>query len=187
MKLKSLTPLALAAVAAFGAPAVLAKSAINYNYVGIQYFNQDLDDAHCDQDGLDLNGSFAINREFFVRGSYADADGNHGCGSESLNLGVGYRWAFRGNADFYAVVGFDDISPDHGESDSGLVLAGGVRTFLTNELEGKLELAHHTVYDGDNEIRGGLVYFFDANLALTGDVSLGSDQTSFGVGIRYNF
>ncbi len=187
MKIKSLTQLAIAAAALFGAEAALAKSAINYDYVGIQYFNQDLDDAHCDQDGLDLNGSLAINREFFVRGSYADASGNHGCGSESLNLGVGYRWAFRGNADFYAVVGFDDISPDHGESDSGLVLAGGIRTFLTNELEGRLEVAHHTVYDGDNEIRGELVYFFDPRLALTGDVSLGSDQTSFGIGLRYNF
>lgn len=187
MKIKSLTLLALASAALVGAHTAAAKSAISYDYVGIQYFNQDLDDAHCDQDGVDLNGSFAINREFFVRGSYADTSGNHGCGSESLNLGVGYRWAFRGNADFYALVGFDDVSPDRGDSDSGLVLAGGIRSFLTNELEGRLELAHHTVYDGDNEIRGQLAYFFDPSLAVTGDVSLGSDQTSFGIGLRYNF
>src|SRR5437868_9829628 len=88
MKIKSLTQLAIASAALFGTDAVLAKSAINYDYVGVQYFNQDLDDAHCNQDGLELNGGLAINREFFVRGSYADADGNHGCGSESLNLGV---------------------------------------------------------------------------------------------------
>jgi hypothetical protein len=187
MKIRSLTQLAIASLALLGAETTLAKSAINYNYVGIQYFNQDLDDADCDQDGFDLNGSFAINKDFFVRGSYSDADGDGWCGAEALNFGAGYRWAFRGDADLYALVGFEDVSPDHGEDDDGLILAGGIRALLTNQLEGKLELAHHTVYDGDNEIRGGLVYSFDANLAVTGDVSLGSDQTAFGVGVRYNF
>lgn len=187
MKIRNLTQLALASAALFGAEAALAKSAINYNYVGIQYFNQDFDDADCDQDGLDINGSMAINRDFFVRGSYSDADGNRGCGAKALNFGVGYRWAFRGDSDIYALVGFEDISPDHGDDDDGLILAGGIRTLLTSQLEGKVELAHHTAYDGDNEIRGGLVYSFDSNLAVTGDVSLGSDQTAFGVGIRYNF
>lgn len=187
MKTTNLTKLLLASLTLLGAQAVSAKPTLNYDYAGLQYFNQDLDDYNCNQDGLSLNGSLEINKDFFARGSFTDASGNKGCGSQSLTIGAGYRALFRAQSSIYGVISFEDISPDHGRSDSGLILAGGIRTYLSNSLEGKIEVAHHTVYDGNNEISGGLVYWFDSQLAVTGDVSLGSDQTTLAVGVRLGF
>ena len=187
MKTTNLTKMLLASIALFGAQAASAKPTINYDYAGLQFFNQDLDDFNCNQNGLTLNGSLELSKDFFARGSFTDANGNKGCGSQNLTIGAGYRTLFRNQSSIYGVISFEDISPDRGTSDSGLILAGGIRTFLSNNLEGKIEVAHHTVYDGDNEISGGLVYWFDSQLALTGDLSLGSDQTTLAVGVRVGF
>jgi hypothetical protein len=187
MKAKNLAKLLLATLTLAGAQAAVAKSNISYNYVGLQYFTQDLDDFDCDQDGLNLYGSVEINNDFFARGSFSDVSGNKGCGSQNLTIGAGYRTMFSSQSSIYGVLSFEDISPDNGDGDSGLVLAGGFRTYLSNNLEGKIEVAHHTAFDGDNEIIGGLVYWFNPKLALTGDVSLGSDQTSLAVGARLAF
>lgn len=194
MKIKNLTTLFLASMTLMGAQVVSAKpnansakSVLNYDYAGLQFFNQNLDNYDCNQNGLTLNGSLELSKDFFARGSFTDANGNKGCGSQNLTLGVGYRALFRNQSSIYGVMSFEDISPDHGSSDSGLILAGGIRTYLSNNLEGKIEVAHHTIYDGDNEISGGLVYWFDPQLALTGDVSLGSDQTTLAVGVRVSF
>lgn len=188
MNTKNLTSLLLASVALMGAQAVMAKPAAtpNFNYAGIQFASQDLDKYDCKQDGVNLYGSFAINSDFFARGSFSDVSGDV-CGSQSLSVGAGYRAQFRSQSTIYGVLSFEDISPDSGDGDSGLVLGGGIRGYLSNDLEGKVEVAHHTAFDGDTEIIGGLVYSFDKNFAFTGDVSLGSDQTTLAVGLRYNF
>jgi hypothetical protein len=186
MKAKNLTTLLLASLALAGAQAAFAKPH-NYTYAGIQFFDQDLDNYNCDQNGLNLYGSLELNQNFFARASFADANGNRGCGSQNLTLGGGYQTAFGSQSSIYGVVSFEDISPDHGDGDSGLILAAGIRTYLMSDLEGKVEVAHHTAFDGDNEIIGGVVYWFDTSLSVTGDVSLGSDQTTLAVGVRMSF
>lgn len=188
MKTKNLAKLLLASITIMGAQAVVAKPAAlpSFNYAGIQFSSQDLDKYDCKQDGIGLNGSFAINSDFFARGSFSDVSGDT-CGSQSLSVGAGYRAQFRSQSSIYGVLSFEDISPDSGDGDSGLVLAGGIRGYLTNDLEGKVEVAHHTAFDGDTEIIGGLAYSFDKNFALTGDLSVGADQNTLAVGVRYNF
>jgi len=186
MKTANLTKLLLASLTLVGAQAVSAKPTINYDYAGLQFTSQDLDTYDCNQNGLNLYGSLALSNEFFARGSFSDVSGGR-CGSQNLTIGGGYRTQFGAASSVYGVVSFEDISPDNGTGDSGIILAGGIRSFLTNNLEGKVEVAHHTAFDGDNEITGGLVYWFDSQWSLTGDLSLGSDQTTLAVGVRVGF
>ncbi len=188
MKTTKLAKMLLASLTLVGVSATAAtNSALSYNYAGLQYFSQDLDDYDCDQDGLNLYGSVEINSDFFARGSFSDVSGDKGCGSQNISIGAGYRTAFSSQSSIYGVLSFEDISPDHGDGDSGLILAGGIRTYLSNNLEGKVEIAHHTAFDGDTEIVGGLAYWFTPRFSLTGDVSLGSEQTTFAVGGRISF
>jgi hypothetical protein len=183
MKKLILTSAILASVAV---PA-FAKSPMDYSYAGVQLVKQNLDDADCNQDGLNLYGSLEINADLFAVGSITDVSGNKGCGSETLSVGVGYQTLFGADGSVYGVVSYENTDVDHAESDSGLVGAVGIRGFVARALEAKIELAHHTAFDGNTMVNGGVVWWFNQQFAVTGDVSLGSDQSSIAGGIRMNF
>jgi hypothetical protein len=176
----------LAITAAISANA-LAKSPMDYSYVGIQYFDQHLDDADCSQDGLNLYGSMEINADFFAIGSLTDASGNNGCGSETFRVGAGYQTLFGAASSLYGTLSYEDTNVDQGESDSGIIGAVGIRGFFAPQLEAKVEIAHHTAFDGNTVINGGVAYWFHQQFAATGDVSLGSDASTVAVGLRMNF
>jgi hypothetical protein len=165
-----------------------ARPKLSYTYAGAQFFDQDLDDPDCGQDGVRLNGSYALSSDFYAIGSFADANGDRCFGANDFQVGAGYHTLFGADSAIYGAVSFEHVSVDgNGDDDSGLVIAGGLRGFVTNELEAKIELAHHTVYDGNTSLNGGVAYWFHPKISATGDVSLGSEVVGVGVGIRVNF
>lgn len=164
-----------------------AKSPMDYSYAGIQYFDQRLDDADCSQDGLNLYGSVEINADLFAIGSFSDASGDNNCGSETISIGVGYQTLFGADSSVYGSLSYEDTNVDFGNGDSGLIGAAGIRGFVARQLEAKVEVAHHTAFDGNTVINGGVAYWFNQQFAATGDVSLGSDVSTIAVGLRMNF
>lgn len=180
----------LIAVAGLTASATtMAADRISYNYAGVQFVDQDidLDNGDCNQDGLRLNGSLELNDDFFVLGAVSDVSGNRNCGSETVRAGLGYHTLFGADSSIYGALSFENVSVDHGESDSGLVAAVGLRGFVLNKLEAKVELAHHTAHDGNTVLGGGVAYWFAPRFAVTGDVGLGSEASEIAVGLRLNF
>jgi|GEM_PF-865141 len=161
--------------------------AVSYTYAGARYMFQDLDDHNCDQDGINLYGSLDIQDGWFAKAAFTDVSGDNNCGSSTVNAGGGYHTRFDDRMDMYATLSFESTSPDVGDSDSGLVMAGGIRGFLTGNLEGGLEIFHATAFDGTTGINGLLAYWFNDAVALTGDVGLASDVTTFAIGARLNF
>lgn len=185
MKISPLSALLFAAGSLLATQA-LANDRISYNYVGAQFIDQDLDDWNCDQDGLGIHGNMELNSEFFALGSLSDLSGGR-CGAMALNAGIGYRTLFGADSSIYGALSFERVDADHGDDDSGMVVAVGIRGFVTPEVEGKVELAHHTVYDGDTQLNAGAYYWFNPKIAATGDISLGSEASSIAVGVRFNF
>jgi len=178
---------AVAAVSLFGSASVMARTAISYNYASIQYLEQEVDDYDCNQDGLRLGGSFELNDDFFVLGSYSDVSGGH-CGSENLNVGIGYHTLFGADSSLYGALSMENTSVDgHGESDSGLVAAAGLRGFIENNVELRVQLAHHTAFDGNTVLSGGVAYWFAPNFSVTGDAGLGTESSELALGLRMNF
>jgi hypothetical protein len=177
---------ALVAVSAFASTSVMARNQISYNYASIQVIDQHLDDYNCSQDGLRLGGSLEVSSDFFVQGSYSDVSGNR-CGSENLQVGLGYHTLFGADSSLYGVLGFENTSVDQGESDSGLYVGAGLRGFIHTNLEAKAQLAHHTVHDGNTVLSGGVAYWFLPTLSVTGDVGLGTETSEIAVGLRLNF
>lgn len=177
----------MAVVGLTASTTTMAASRISYNYAGIQFVDQDVDDYDCNQDGLRLNGSLELNDDFFVVGAISDVSGNRGCGSEAISAGIGYHTLFGADSSIYGALSFENISPDNGSSDSGLVAAVGLRGFVLNKLEARAEIAHHTVGDGNTVLGGGVAYWFAPQVAVTGDVGLGTEASEIGVGLRVNF
>lgn len=161
--------------------------AVNYTHAGVRYMFQDLDKLDCDQDGINLYGSLDIQDGWFAKAAYSDVSGDNNCGSSNVVVGGGFHTRFDRRMDMYATLSFESISPDVGDSDSGLILAGGLRGFLSGNLEGGLEVFHSTTFDGTTGIGGVLAYWFNDAVALTGDVVLASEVTTFAVGARFNF
>lgn len=176
----------VAAVSLVASASVMARPAISYNYAGVQYVDQDVDDYDCSQDGLRVYGSYELNSDFFALGSFSDVSGG-GCGSQALSVGLGYQTLFGADSSIYGTVSFENISPDYGSSDSGVVVAGGLRGFINNNLEAKVELAHHTVGDGNTVLGGGVAYWFQPTMSVTGDLGLGTEASEIAVGLRVNF
>lgn len=170
---------------------VMANSPLSYNYAALQFVNQNVDDGNgsgkdCDQDGLRLSGSLELNSDFFAVGSFSDlSDGR--CGANALSIGVGYHTLFGADSSLYGTLSMENIDVDHGDSDSGLIAAVGLRGFIDHKVEAKVQLAHHTAFDGNTVLSGGIAYWFARNFAATADIGLGTEASEIGLGVRMNF
>lgn len=166
--------------------APLAGQQVSYNYAGLHYVSQDLDDYNCTQDGLGIYGSMDLNSGWYAGASFLDVSGG-GCGSSTIEGHGGFRTEFNAMFDMYGTVGFESISADVGDGDSGLVVAGGLRGFVKPQLEAQFELNHHTAGDGTTAISAGGSYWFQSNIAATASLAIGSDVTQFSIGAKMNF
>lgn len=163
--------------------------AVSFTHVGLRYMFQDIDrsDFSCEQDGPNIYGSLDIQDGWYARAAFSDVSGDNGCGSTNVQAGGGFHTQLDRNMEMYASLSFESISPDSGDSDSGLIMAAGLRGFLTAQLEGGVELMHSTTFDGNTSINGLLAYWFNDAVAGTFDLGLGSDVTTFAIGARLNF
>lgn len=169
-----------------GSLSVNAAPGISYNYAALQFVNQDLDDANCNQDGLRLSGSLELNNDFFAIGYVSDVSGNR-CGSQAISAGLGYQTLFGADSSLYGTLAVENISPDEGSSDSGLVAAVGLRGFINSNVEAKVQLSHHTAADGNTVLGGGIAYWFAPQFSATADVGLGTEASEIALGLRMNF
>lgn len=176
----------IAAVSLMTINAAFAAPVVSYNYAELQAVTESLDDYDCSQNGLNVKGSHSLNNDLFVIGSFTDVSGGQ-CGSSTFNVGGGYQFMYQNDISVYATLSYEDTSVDEGTSDAGLVIAGGVRHFIMEELEAKMELARHTAFDGSTVFSIGANYWFQEQFAITADVTLGSDVTGFAAGVRMNF
>lgn len=184
MKLTLISVTTLAACCTLGAAQA---QDISYNQAAIQFTNQHLDDYDCHQSGIALNGSKALDNDFFAVAALADVSGNKGCGSTALSLGAGMHTVFGADSSLYGTLSYENISVEHGIGDSGLIAAVGLRGFVSPELEAQLELAHHTAFDGDTQLSLAGNYWINPGFAATGQVALGSETSSISVGIKFNY
>lgn len=176
----------IAAAGLFSSINALANSPISYNYAGIQFVNQDVDNCSSNADGLRLSGSLELNSDFFALGSFSDLSDDR-CGSNAISVGIGYHTLFGADSSLYGALSVENIDIDHGDSDSGLIAAVGLRGFINQQVEAKVQLAHHTAFDGNTVLSGGIAYWFARNFAATADVGLGTDASEIGLGLRMNF
>ena len=160
---------------------------ITYDYVGLQYTNQKLDDYDCTQDGLRAYGNLDIDGDWFAQASIADVSGNRGCGSSTVTAGAGYRAEYNKQFDMYGTLSFESTSPDNGDSDSGIIMAAGLRGIIAKNLEGRLELAHHTIFDGETGVNAGVAYWITPIFSATFDLQIDSNGRTFAGGVRMLF
>ncbi len=166
----------------------MAAPNISYNYAAVQFVDQDVDDYDCNQDGLRVSGSLELNDDFFTKGYFSDVSGNRGCGSKAVAVGLGYQTLFGADSSIYGALSFEKVSPDGpSDSDTGLIAEVGLRGYINTDLEARIGVSHHTVFDGNTVLGGGISYYFAPQFSVTADVGLGSESSEIAAGLRYNF
>lgn len=162
------------------AAAPLAANAANfdYNYVEGGYVNYDFDGPGS-ENGLQIGGSFAVNRNVYVAADYADLDNQN-----IFKGGVGYALPLNRSLDLYGQVNYVDFDYNN----DGLGLTGGLRAQVSNRVELGGGFNYYDV-DPDSETSvfvNGLVGIAK-QLDLKVELESADHWDKLMVGVRYNF
>lgn len=169
----------------FVAPSYAARP--NYNYLGAGYARQHLD-IDCEQDGIYIEGSLALNEIAFFHGQHTDLTGNKGCGSTSTSLSLGLRADVGRESGIYLLATM--INRDYGpDSDAGFGGTLGARGYFSPGVEGRAFVTHESIDDLSETIFGmGLNYWFSRAFSLNAEIATSNESNeSFALGLRFNF
>lgn len=178
-----------------------SKNSLSYNYIGIGYGANDLDDGSTSMKltGYGAEASGLINESFFITGVFSNASTdkvkvnsvsiNADVDVQSYALGIGYRQPISADTDVYAIVGgvnqkvkLSATGVSETERASAATFDAGIKTLIAENLQLKIEAG---VILGDMRGKTELQYKVSSNIAATAGFALGKDSTSYLLGIRY--
>jgi len=186
-----------------GAAALLAASLAlpalaegpRYTYGELGYQRVDFDNFSEDEDAGYLSGSLGLNDRLFLFG-----DGSYGTidvsGSDidvtTIDAGLGMHLPLNDKVDFVASVAYVYVDVDsnrfnNSQNDDGYALRGGLRAMVTPKLELNGGATYVDVDDDNTSAYFGAVYSFTEAFAVTGNVDVGDNATTYGVGLRLYF
>lgn len=184
MLTKSLAGLLL--VAGLNATSIQA-SEVKYDYIEGRYIiDAEPDNFNGDGDGLQMGGSFRIDKDFYIFGSYQTLDLDFSNDIDTFQLGVGYVRPVNASWDAnfsLALVNVDANSND----DSGFAIAAGMRGMLAPKIEGRAKLTFIDVNDSDTYITLGGDYFFTPKVSVGIEIDFAGDLDVLSIGAKYYF
>jgi hypothetical protein len=172
-----------AVMAALAVPS-LALADMNYTNLEVNYLDLD---AGVGGDGFEIGGSWELNDQFHLFGSWQDQSYDGGFDGETLELGGGWSHGFSDTLDFVATLSFLDAEIE-GSGDDGLALGGGIRSRLGDSFEVDAGLKYVDFDSGsDTGIQLGGRYYFNDSMALGASLDAYDDVDTFRLGFRWEF
>jgi len=156
----------------------------SYNYAEAGFV--DLDGG----DGFTFGGSYEINPEMFLQGSFVTADAdNSDADVTGLTMGVGYHQPIADKTDGVGFLGLgkaDYSGSGSDDSDTGFILSGGVRHMFTDQLEATAALTHTSIGDSDTNFTFGARFHINEKYSVGATLSTDDADTMTVTG-RMNF
>jgi hypothetical protein len=169
----------------------------SYSYIQASYQEIDVDDVfNADGDGYGIAGSVAINDSWFVFAGYASSELEFAIDAsvdlDQATIGGGWNSAISEKTDWFVTLAYIDLEASSGfvSADAdGLGASVGVRSMLNPKLELYGSLGYSDLGDGGDgtAVAAGLWYTVGGRVALGLGAEVGSDITTYGVGIRLYF
>jgi hypothetical protein len=175
-----------AAIAALCAPSALLAD-MNYTNFEIDYLDLDADSG-VNGDGFEIGGSWELNDQFHLFGSWADQSYDGGADGETLEVGAGWSHGFSDTLDFVGTLSLVDAEVES-FSDDGLALGGGIRSRLGEsfELDAGLKYVDLDESGSDTGIIVGGRYYFNDSMALGASLDSYDDADTLRLGFRWEF
>ena len=170
----------------------------NYTFIqgGLVYVDDRATGLDLDDYGGFIGGSFAINSNFHVIGSYqqVDFDAADDFDLTEMSLGIGYNTSISDFVDFVTTLSWIDaeIDKDEGGSDSddGVRFDVGFRASIFDSLDLNGSFGVAKLSDGDNNtvVSTGLDYYVsnEISVGLSGQWT-DNEVASYVLSLRYNF
>jgi len=183
MKRTALFGAVLAALAVPG----LALADMNYTSLEVDYLDLDADGG-VNGDGFQIGGSWELNDQFHLFGSWQDQSYDGGFDGETLEIGGGWNHGFSDTLDFVATLSLLDAEIED-FSDDGLALGGGIRSRLGEsfELDAGLKYVDFDESGSDTGISVGGRYYFNDSMALGASLDSYDDADTLRLGFRWEF
>jgi len=175
-----------AVMAALAVPG-LALADMNYTNFEIDYLDLDADSG-VNGDGFQIGGSWELNDQFHLFGSWQDQSFDGGFDGETLEVGAGWNHGFSDTLDFVGTLSLVD-SEIESFSDDGLALGGGIRSRLGEsfELDAGLKYVDFDESGSDTGISVGGRYYFNDSMALGASLDSYDDADTLRLGFRWEF
>jgi Outer membrane protein beta-barrel domain len=184
----------------FVAAALVAGSAVaaegpRYTYGEIGYARVDFDNFSDDANVGAIGGSLAMADNLYLVAAYSYGkidDSGIDVELDNADAGIGFHFPLNDRVDFIAEAAYAwakvDVEHFGSADDDGYMLRAGVRAMLTPEFELNGGGTYVDI-SGDDATAGyvGVVYNFTPEFAVTGNISVGDDATSYGIGLRMYF
>jgi hypothetical protein len=168
----------------------------SYSFIQANYQEVDIDlggGFDADGDGYGVAGSVAINDSWFVFASYTASEFESVIDLDQTTLGGGWNSAISEQTDWFVTLAYIDLGVSApgfvSVSDSGFGASVGVRSLINPNFELYGSLGYSDLGDGGDgtAVAAGLWYTVAGNLALGLGAEVGSDVTTYGLGIRLYF
>jgi hypothetical protein len=172
-----------AVVAAFVPGVVLAD--MNYTSLDINYLDLD-GDGGVSGDGFEFGGSWELNDDFHLFGSWQTQSYDFGIDGDVIELGGGWNHGFSDTLDFVATLSWIDVDYDVA-SDDGLALGGGIRSRLGDSFEVEAGLKYVDMTESDTGLHLGARYYFNDSMALGASIDDNDNADTLRLGFRWEF
>ena len=168
----------------------------SYSFIQANYHEVDIDVGggfNVDGNGYGVAGSVAINDNWFVFAGYTSSEFESVIDLNQASIGAGWNSEISDTTDWFVTLAYVDLEVKAPQivtaSDSGFAASVGVRSMLNPNFELYGSLGYSDLGDGGDgtAVAAGLWYTVAGNLALGLDAEVGSDVTTYGVGIRLYF
>jgi hypothetical protein len=181
-----------AVMAALAVPS-LALADMNYTNLEVNYLDLEVGDGFdVNGDGFEFGGSWELNDQFHLFGSWQDQSLDFGIDGRTLELGGGWNHSFSDKLDFVGTLSLVDAELEAAgvtASDDGLALGGGIRSRLGDsfELEAGLKYVDFDESGSDTGISVGGHYYFNDSMALGANLDSNDNADTLRLGFRWEF
>ena len=143
-----------------------------------------------DGDGLGVKGSYALNEQFHVFGTYATQDFDFDVDATQLELGGGLHWDLSPNLQAVGTLAFVSAEVEAGAvsvDDTGFGVGAGLRGRPGHNLEVEGGIDYVDLDDSDTSFRIAGRYYFNNIWAAGLGLSFSDDATTWTLGVRAEF
>ncbi len=182
------TVLALAAML----PVMAQAEGLDYTYVEAGFVTADFDTGgfDVDGDGFGINGSFAINEDYFLFAEYSSLGFDFSVDLNQLAVGGGGHFELTPMIDFVGKIAYLDAEVDSGfgsASEDGFGIGVGLRGKFEDTFEWEAGLNYADLGDSDTSLELAGRYYFTETVAGGVGLSVDDDVTAYSLGVRMEF
>jgi predicted porin len=164
----------------------------SFNYVEGGYvtdLNSDLD-----FDGWEIKGSFELNNDLYMLGSYQRLNTDIGFIDVDANIfsaGLGYKVALTHETALFTELEYINVNIDAknfaSDSENGYQFGVGARTMVSDALELKAAAYYQDVEGSEQFIKVGAAYQLNDAMSVYMDVDTDFDDSQLMTGLRFTF